>query len=215
MLERAEELKQWVRETPLNNRLDDARRRIGKMCSEGRPPRMTIPVQYDDDDFYISTTLSDAQAMIATLTQQIAHANEQLRLYRASADDACGLRQQVAQLTAELDAHIETSKKLFSQMVGMKTDLNDAQVDLTRWQVQYHALIMAVGKKYPGETRHQTALRYIKQAEDKSELRSALELCVARLEGLKEDGITQAEQQALDAANTALDARAAQIERGE
>lgn len=158
---------------------------------------------------------TDEQATIATLTQQLAHANEQLRLYRASADDACGLRQQVAQLTAELDAHIETSKKLFSQMVGMKTELNDAQVDLTRWQAQYHALIMAVGKKYPGETRHQTALRYIKQAEDKSELRSALELCVARLEGLKEDGITQAEQQALDAANTALDARAAQIERGE
>ena len=44
---------------------------------------------------------TDEQATIATLTQQLAHANEQLRLYRASADDACGLRQQVAQLTAE------------------------------------------------------------------------------------------------------------------
>ena len=71
MLERAEELKQRVRETPLSERLTDARRRIGKMCSEGRPPHMTIPVQYDDDDFYISTTLSDAQATIADLQGQL------------------------------------------------------------------------------------------------------------------------------------------------
>jgi len=31
---------------------------------------------------------------------------------------------------------------------------------------QYMELIMAVGKKYHGETRHQTALRYIKDSED-------------------------------------------------
>jgi hypothetical protein len=30
---------------------------------------------------------------------------------------------------------------------------------------KYQELIMAVGNKYPGETRHQTALRYIKNAE--------------------------------------------------
>lgn len=29
----------------------------------------------------------------------------------------------------------------------------------------YNELLFAVGKKYPGETRHETALRYIKQAE--------------------------------------------------
>lgn len=29
----------------------------------------------------------------------------------------------------------------------------------------YEELIMAVGNKYKGETRHQTALRYIQQAE--------------------------------------------------
>ena len=74
---------------------------------------------------------------------------------------------------------------------------------------------MAVGKKYAGETLHQTALQHIQPAEVKNEHRRDRELCVARLEGVKEDGITQAEQQALDAANTALDARAAQIEEGE
>jgi len=29
----------------------------------------------------------------------------------------------------------------------------------------YHELLLAVGEKYPGETRHETALRYIRQAE--------------------------------------------------
>ena len=30
---------------------------------------------------------------------------------------------------------------------------------------KYHELLYAVGNKHPGETRHQTALRYIQQAE--------------------------------------------------
>lgn len=30
---------------------------------------------------------------------------------------------------------------------------------------RYHELLMQVGHKYPGETRHQTALRYLRQAE--------------------------------------------------
>ena len=34
-----------------------------------------------------------------------------------------------------------------------------------RWKSCYHELIMAVGNKYEGESRHETALRYIRQAE--------------------------------------------------
>ena len=34
-----------------------------------------------------------------------------------------------------------------------------------RWKSCYHELIMAVGNKYDGESRHETALRYIRQAE--------------------------------------------------
>ena len=32
---------------------------------------------------------------------------------------------------------------------------------------KYFELIMAVGNKHPGESRHQTALRYIKEAESR------------------------------------------------
>ena len=34
---------------------------------------------------------------------------------------------------------------------------------------KYFELIMAVGKKYSGETRHQTALRYIREAESSAD----------------------------------------------
>ena len=37
---------------------------------------------------------------------------------------------------------------------------------LTDVTVKYNELIMAVQSKFPGETRHETALRYIRQAED-------------------------------------------------
>lgn len=32
-------------------------------------------------------------------------------------------------------------------------------------QAKYNELLLSVGNKYPGESRHETALRYIKQAE--------------------------------------------------
>lgn len=67
---------------------------------------MTIPVQHDDDDFYINTTLADAQATIAALTQE----NE--RLKRGQAIDIKNnndYREQVAALQAQLN---EQSEKL-------------------------------------------------------------------------------------------------------
>lgn len=54
-----------VRETPLIERLELCSAMIGKMCKEGRPPKMTIPVQYSDEDFFINTTLHDAAEAIS------------------------------------------------------------------------------------------------------------------------------------------------------
>lgn len=56
-----EELRQKVRDFgPLVDRLNECRSKIGSMCSQRRGPTMSIPVQWDDDDFFISTTLKDA-----------------------------------------------------------------------------------------------------------------------------------------------------------
>jgi len=56
-----EELENKVRASgTLADRIKECACRIGSMCSEGRGMRMSIPVQYDDDDFFILTTLHDA-----------------------------------------------------------------------------------------------------------------------------------------------------------
>jgi hypothetical protein len=48
-------------------RLQEARERIGAMCSEGRPPRMSIPAdRLRDDDLFICDVLRDAEALLAS-----------------------------------------------------------------------------------------------------------------------------------------------------
>lgn len=43
-------------------------------------------------------------------------------------------------------------------------EASDAR-EIERLSALYYELLFAVGEKHPGETRHQTALRYIQQAE--------------------------------------------------
>ncbi len=49
----------------LRDRIDEAMSRVGKMCSEGRPPRMSIPVRPDDDDTFICDTLRACRTALA------------------------------------------------------------------------------------------------------------------------------------------------------
>jgi hypothetical protein len=56
-----ENLAEKIRKTPLKERLQLCREMIGRMCSEGRPPKMTIPINWEDEDVFISITLKDAE----------------------------------------------------------------------------------------------------------------------------------------------------------
>lgn len=129
MLERAEELKQRVRETPLSERLTDARRRIGKMCSEGRPPRMTIPVQHDDDDFYISTTLADAQATIADLQGQLDASLNEARILRKCQENQKRTIETYQQRVGQLEAGCEVCRKRYD---NVSTQYGTLQADHAR-----------------------------------------------------------------------------------
>jgi hypothetical protein len=66
-------LENRVRETPLLERLENSAAMIGKMCSEGRPPKMSIPVAHYDEDFFICTTLRDAAAMMREPIPMVLH----------------------------------------------------------------------------------------------------------------------------------------------
>jgi len=59
-MSRRNELLKSLRISPLEDRLKMCRKMISKMCSEGRPPKMSIPVRWEDEDFFISNTISDA-----------------------------------------------------------------------------------------------------------------------------------------------------------
>ncbi len=61
---------------------------------------------------------------------------------------------------------------LSGRIAGLVWQRDDARLravrtesDLTQVREKYMELIYASGKKYPGETRHQTVLRYIQEAE--------------------------------------------------
>ena len=47
----------------------------------------------------------------------------------------------------------------------LEKEVADLRAKLDEVERKYHELIMAVGTKWPGESRHETALRYIKSAE--------------------------------------------------
>ena len=56
------------------------------------------------------------------------------------------------------------------EIYRLKGELLELRDERDRLRRDYDELIMAVGNKYPGETRHQTALRYIQRAEEPSNI---------------------------------------------
>ena len=63
-----EEIAKEARDSaPLPERVESCRKRIGEMCRNGRPPRMSVPVRYEDDDVFIGVVLDDCAALHITV----------------------------------------------------------------------------------------------------------------------------------------------------
>lgn len=65
-----EDIENQIRKTPLIERLEKSRKIIGKLASEGRYPKMSIPVQPTDEDIFVSTTLLDAMEFISRIASE-------------------------------------------------------------------------------------------------------------------------------------------------
>lgn len=61
-----------IRETPLLERLEIAQKMITEMVNQDRAPKTSIPVQSDDEDVFIVTTLTDAVEQIEKQKRRIA-----------------------------------------------------------------------------------------------------------------------------------------------
>lgn len=59
----------------------------------------------------------------------------------------------------------DVAMKTVAERDKLLADLAAARLDSARLEALYHGLLFAVGMKHEGETRHETALRYIRQAE--------------------------------------------------
>ena len=132
-----------MRETPLSERLTTCEKYIASMCAERRPPKMTIPLQHYDEDFYIYTTLADAQATIAALQARVkaleqwvqdqSTANlETMRHTDEMQSRAMEAEQQLTQRTAELEAANKLLYKKNCELGRFETMISDLQAGVDR-----------------------------------------------------------------------------------
>ena len=159
-MERSEEaLRERVRETPLSERLKTCEKYVASMCAERRPPKMTIPLQHYDEDFYIYTTLADAQATIAALQARVRELEAQhedlvernrilrhrpdLPVERTEFHDRfVKLQSQLTQRTAELEA----TEKAYQDKTRLYIEQTGAVADLQAELERVRALIKALPK---------------------------------------------------------------------
>ncbi len=79
MTKTLEDVKAQVRGSGfLSDRINACKNMIGKMCSEGRPPRMSVPVEFWNEDIFIVTTMEDAQAELAAAKAELDQARAEV-----------------------------------------------------------------------------------------------------------------------------------------
>lgn len=79
MSDTRDDLIRTLRGSSLKDRIEQSGRMIGEMCAQGRCPKMSIPVRWTDEDFYISQTLADADADLAAMTAERDEARDIVR----------------------------------------------------------------------------------------------------------------------------------------
>lgn len=80
-------VKKQARTFGVEKRIEMAHSMIGKMCAEGRPPKMSIPVQGTDEDVFITVLLSDLREMIRPLQKLLSDKGRLVSTGSLSADE--------------------------------------------------------------------------------------------------------------------------------
>ncbi|MBU1240777.1 hypothetical protein KJ865_13775 [Myxococcota bacterium] len=91
---------------------------------------------------------------------------------RAKAD----LADMLASATYQRDvAHMQVDDRLVDSLERIQVALTELE-GAAGYHLKYRELLMTVGNKYPEESRHETALRYLRAAEQGADL--AVDPCV-------------------------------------
>lgn len=75
------------------------------------------------------------------------------------------LRAEVERLTQEREGDRADRARILSAYNDCAASLRSAEAELAEARKLYQELLFAVERKWPGESRHQTALRYIRERE--------------------------------------------------
>ena len=137
---------------PIAERIREAIKRI----TSGAGGLMRIPVDDTDPDM----VLGDCGSLLAERDARIVELEAMVENYRRFEEDAvlqCAKRQ-----CARRDIYIQ---ELEAERDALRGALKAEGNENKRLRAQYNDLLIRVGNKYPGETRHETARRYIEQAE--------------------------------------------------
>lgn len=89
-------------------------------------------------------------------------AEAEVAAFRARTDAQA---QEIARLTAELAQTQRDRQAEHDLRVTMQGEAETLRARLAEAEAEYADLIFRVSEKHPGETRHETARRYIEQAE--------------------------------------------------
>jgi hypothetical protein len=89
--------------------------------------------------------------------------------------DNARLRTKLAKMREGSDYWYERNHDAEAKLAASEAALRDAREELNTLRESYYQLLFAVGNKYEGESRHQTALRYIIAAERPSDAALAQE----------------------------------------
>ena len=116
---------------------------------------------------YKEPTHEDWIAEIAALTESRDGWKREYRLINAAHLQA---EAKIKELEADATAakskwNIQESLRALKYHETSQERIKELEASNRKLREDYNELIMAVGNKYPDETRHQTALRYIRQSE--------------------------------------------------
>ena len=96
----------------------------------------------------------------------------------------------MSELSKELKSIIKKSESVMEELenrieIDSKLTIEDVIKDLEEIRDKYFELIMQVESKYPNESRHETALRYIREAEKRYTERVQFKMCPTSLRSIK------------------------------
>jgi hypothetical protein len=92
----------------------DSKRRIGEMCANLRPPKMSIPVSPNDDDEFICRTMDDLLAYV---------------------DELLAERALIVQRAENAEAALEHVTELYTQACEQRDDADALLMDIAEMRV--------------------------------------------------------------------------------